>query len=184
MTHQRGAPTRKVTVPGSSHFSAHGSRQVSAFPHDALRVMISCFTVFGHLHPHSRWSLLCRSWHCFVCEFLLHTPKANQSSEGFEWNVTHPIAYLDCAIVFQLETLAHSSSSPACLLSGSSRHCVFSAHPDVDCFHLSFSDDQFRPPIPKKSVLLPASLPPDSLLPWKPSFAPCHSLMLTPTAEA
>ena len=34
-----------VIVPGSAHFYDHGSQEVCAFPHDALREIITCFIV-------------------------------------------------------------------------------------------------------------------------------------------
>ena len=58
----------------------------------------------------------------------------------------------------------------------------FFAPQDLDCFHVSLADDVFRSPIARRLLL--ASSPPDSLLRVKPSFAACHSVMLTPTAEA
>ena len=54
----------------------------------------------------------------------------------------------------------------------------------ADCFHTSFEEDVFHPVISQNNFLQLAPLTPDSLLPLKPHFAACHSVMLTPTGEA
>ena len=182
MTDQKKEPTKKVNVPGSFRFSDHGSQDVCAFPHDALREIMSCCIVFRHLHPHSRWDLLCPSWHCFFCEPFFFT-RIGQSSEGFEWDDTHPFAYLDRAIVFKAEKLARVVIE--------TQHAIFPRHLGTAFFSprkiLTASMYLLRMMCsahPSPEGLLLASSPPDSLLRVKPSFAACHSVMLTPTAEA